>query len=161
MLKQLKYFVIISLTGIFTFIITSCDPSKKYEKDEQEKIDNYLASSNLQFSHKSSGLYYYEISPGTGEVPNLYDTIEVKYTGKLLDGTVFDETKDNETFKFIFYVDPIIEGFNEGVSYMKEGGKSYFLIPSTIGYGNYGYLFPAYTPTLFEVELIRIGRISK
>ena len=135
----------------------SCDPSKKYEKQEKEDIQAYLAkNSNLNFVKQPSGLYYLEVVPGTGQSAVLYDSAYVNYTGKFLDGTIFDSNVTQGKL-YGFVVGSNIVGFDEGITLMKEGGKSTFLIPSSLGYGTYGTsLIPGYTPLLFDVELVKV-----
>ena len=55
----------------------------------------------------------------------------------------------------------LIQGFNEGLSYMKQGGKSLFLVPSSLGYGSMGNYYggiSGYTPLLFEVQLVLLKK---
>ncbi len=55
--------------------LISCDPSKKYEKQEQEEIDQYLGdNSEIEFELKPSGLYYYDVDVGSGVMPEASDT---------------------------------------------------------------------------------------
>ncbi len=53
----------------------------------------------------------------------------------------------------------LIAGFDEGISYMKEGGKATFLLPSSLAYGSAGLLYqlPGYTPLLYDVELVKVS----
>ncbi len=140
----------------------SCDKSEKYEREEREKIDSYLASHPDQdFELKPSGLYYLEINPGDGQALQTHDTACIKYTGKFLSGTVFDTNVfSNGTIDTLFA--PVNEGYlvagyDEGLTYMTEGGKSLMLIPSSLAYGPTGWgLIPGYTPLFFEVELLRV-----
>ena len=135
----------------------SCNPSRKYEKEERALIDNYIASNPAQnFVLKPSGLYYLEVVPGTGDLAVKQDTAHVKYTLKLLDGTIFDTNTDKDTY-LIFPVDEgfVIKGLDEGITYMRQGGKSLMLMPSSLAYGPGGWWpIPGYTPLLIEAELV-------
>ena len=74
----------------FTLLISlaSCDPAKKYEKEEKTQIQDYLAkNNNLSFVLMPSGLYYLETFKGTGVSPVANDSAFVKYTEAMLDGT--------------------------------------------------------------------------
>jgi len=147
------------LTIVLMISLVSCDPAKKYEKEEATKIENYLNSNkNLNFELKPSGLYYLEVEPGTGRTPLAHDTAYVKYTGKLLDGTVFD-TNVGKVDSLIFPVAEgwLIYGFDEGITFMREGGKAMFLIPSKLAYGPSGYyIIEGYTPLLYDIELVKV-----
>ena len=159
MIQKNKKTILLTLSAVLMIVMTSCNPSKKLEREENENILNYLSTnSNLNFELKASGLYYLEVEEGSGLMPVMHDTAYVKYTGKLLDGTVFDsnvETSDT----LIVPVDEgwLISGVDEGITYMKEGGKSMLLIPSKLAYGPSGYYYiPGYTPLLFDLELVLV-----
>lgn len=145
------------LLVVLTLSFESCDPSRKLEKKEQEEINNYLSeNSNLHFVKQQSGLYYLEVVAGTGLAPVLKDSAFVYYTGKFLDGTVFDSNVSTGTL-YGFIVGANITGFDEGIMLMKAGGKATLLIPSSLGYGSYGsYYIPGYTPLLFDIELVKV-----
>lgn len=141
-------------TGLLIILLSSCDLTKKYEKEEREEIQKYLSQHpELSFVLKESGLYYLDVTVGTGEKPVKNDSAFVTYTGYFLDGTKFDTNVGDEPYGFPVGLGYVIPGFDEGVMLMKVGGTSKLVIPSYIGYGNSGYPMPAYTPLLFEVEL--------
>lgn len=159
MIKKYYQSVLLFLAVSLMISLGSCDPAKKYEKEEKDSIQNYLSqNSNLNFELKTSGLYYLEVLTGTGQTPVLHDTAYVKYTGKFLNGNVFD-TNVGKTDSLIFPVNEgvLIFGFDEGITYMKEGGKATFLVPSKLAYGASGfYTIPGYTALLYDVELVRV-----
>ena len=108
---------------------------------------------------KSSGIYYADITVGTGIKPVAHDTAYIFYNAMYLSEVVFGTnigTKDtliapiNEGF--------LIAGFDEAITYMNEGGKAMAVVPSYLGYGNNSYYFPAYTPIVFEINLVRVKR---
>jgi FKBP-type peptidyl-prolyl cis-trans isomerase FkpA len=154
---------LILLLSLLTILLTdiACNKSNKYEKEEQAEIDAYLErNSTLNFERKPSGLYYLELVKGTGRIPIKYDTASIKYTGKFLDGRIFDtNVGTTKTLDVIVGTTGLIEGFAEGVTYIAEGGKSLLLIPSSIGYGtmgSYGGGIGGYTSLLFEVTVIKV-----
>ena len=59
-----------------------------------------------------------------------HDTAYVVYTGKFLDGTVFDSNVGKASLIFPVDEGVLIQGFDEGITYMNQGGKAQFLIPS-------------------------------
>jgi FKBP-type peptidyl-prolyl cis-trans isomerase len=100
-----------------------------------------------------------EIQPGTGEVVQAGNTVAVHYTGQLPDGTVFDSSiPRNQPFVFTVGAGQVIQGWDEGLIGMKEGGKRRLLIPASKGYGANGIpgAIPPNSPLIFEVELINI-----
>jgi len=146
------------ISTVLLLTVTSCDPTAKYEREEESRIQDYLKSNlTLAFQKKASGLYYLEVQAGQGRLAVTHDTAYVKYTGKFLDGTVFDTNIGiTDTLFFPVNEETLISGFDEGITYMNEGGKAMFLIPSFLGYGNSGYYMPSYTPILFDVELVKL-----
>lgn len=161
MTNRNRFASLLLVTALFTLFVTSCDPAKKYEKEERDEINNYLNENpDLAFERQSSGLYYYPIQPGTGIMPVKHDTAWVKYTGQFLTGTIFD-TNVGEADTLYFPVDEgwMIPGFDEAVTLMKVGEKAMFLLPSGLAYGPAGkYIIPGYTPLLFDVELVKVKR---
>lgn len=105
-----------------------------------------------------SGLQYRVITEGSGEHPSAEDVVEVHYTGKLIDGTVFDSSVERgESIKFP--LNGVIPGWTEGVQLMKPGAKYEFVIPSGLAYGEKGTgPIPGGSVLIFEVELISIEK---
>jgi FKBP-type peptidyl-prolyl cis-trans isomerase FkpA len=161
MSRKSRFSAISFLFSAFVFLFSSCIKAPDYVAIEKQDIENYLADNpTLAFVKKESGLYYLEVTPGTGETVRLHDTAYVVYKGQFLDGTVFDPGTD--TLAFAVGAGDLVPGFDEGVSYMKAGGKSKLLIPSSLAYGATGYyIIPGYTPLLFDITLARIVRMSK
>ncbi|MCJ7448359.1 MAG: FKBP-type peptidyl-prolyl cis-trans isomerase [Bacteroidales bacterium] len=152
---KIKLFAVV---GISLILSVSCNRTDKYEKEEAAKIQTYLDNHPaLDFQKKASGLYYLEVLTGPGPLAVTHDTAYVWYTGTYLSGTVFG-TNVGTTDTLIFLVNEgwLIPGFDEGVTYMREGGKATFLLSSDLGYGNSGYYMAAYTPLLFDVELVKL-----
>ena len=157
MIKKIYQTTMLLVVAGLLLSLVSCNPTAKYEKAEKESIANYLATSTIEFTKESSGLYYYEAVAGTGAAPAVHDTVYVQYTGKFLDGTVFDSNVGKGPYRFAFGEEKTIAGFEEGVSYMKEHGKSTLLIPSNLAYGSQGfYTIGGYTPLLYDVELTKV-----
>jgi FKBP-type peptidyl-prolyl cis-trans isomerase FkpA/FKBP-type peptidyl-prolyl cis-trans isomerase FklB len=105
----------------------------------------------------ASGLIYTEVTPGTGEEPKPTDKVKVHYTGKLIDGTVFDSSVERGT-PATFPLNGVIKCWTEGLGMMKAGGKSKLICPSSIAYGDQGRA-PTIKPgatLVFDVELIEI-----
>ena len=104
----------------------------------------------------SSGLQYEVIREGTGAKPSAEDRVLVHYEGKLLDGTVFDNTYDRGE-PAEFYLNQVITGWTEGLQLMSVGSSYRFYIPSALGYGPGGMMsIPPYATLIFDVELLGI-----
>ena len=106
----------------------------------------------------SSGLRYEDIAPGSGLMPSPGQTVVVHYTGRLLDGTKFDSSRDrNKPFEFKIGTGQVIRGWDEGVMSMMVSGKRKLIIPPSLGYGyrNLGPIPPNST-LVFDVELLEV-----
>ena len=103
-----------------------------------------------------TGLQYIILKQGTGkETPKAGDQVTVHYTGKLLDGTVFDSSVErNEPAQFI--IGKVIPGWNEALVEMKKGEKRTLIIPPELGYGERGFpgVIPPNAYLVFDVELL-------
>lgn len=161
-----KVFKSLSLFIIALFTLSSClkTDEKNYEANEQSNINNYLsANPTLLFEQKESGLYYFQETAGSGDVIGANDTAYVSYSGEFLNGYQFDSTTGTDTYKVLMGSQSVIPGFEEAISYMREGGKSICIVPSKLAYGRYGYqpYIPGYTPLVFEISLKKIGRAAQ
>ena len=127
-------------------------------KGEKQSMENYLTANNLTAAPRASGLYYIETKEGKGHTAANGKRVSVHYTGKLLDGTVFDSSIERGIpFTFQLGAGEVIKGWEEGIALMKKGGKALLLIPSGLAYGEQSTgKIPAYSPLLFEVELMDI-----
>lgn len=126
-------------------------------KDKNEKeIINYLAEHKLEAQKTESGLYYSieEGYEGTGVQPTASSTVTVAYKGYFINGSGFDQSKDDG---ISFSLNKVIKGWTEGIPYFKEGGKGKLLIPSHLAYGPYYYNgIPGGSVLIFDVELISV-----
>ncbi len=97
---------------------------------------------------------------GTGETAGVGDRVTVHYTGKFVDGTVFDSSVTRgEPFQFVLGAEQVIKGWDIGVAGMKVGGKRILIVPSAFGYGpnDYGPI-PGGSTLIFEVELLKVEK---
>lgn len=129
---------------------------KKMQEMEKPALDQYIADNKITAKPTASGLYYIETKKGTGPSPKETDIVKVHYTGKLLNGTVFDSSVERGE-PAEFQLNQVIKGWTEGLQLMKKGGKATLILPSNIAYGERGGgPIPPYSPLTFEVELLEI-----
>ena len=104
-----------------------------------------------------TGLQYEVLAEGDGPQPSTTDQVEVHYTGKLIDGTVFDSSIDRGQ-PATFGVNQVIPGWVEALQMMKAGSKWRLFIPSALAYGPQGAggaIGPNQT-LIFDVELLKV-----
>lgn len=106
---------------------------------------------------RNSGLGIKVLVPGEGEAPKLTDTVRVHYTGRLKDGTVFDDSRARGQ-PADFPVNGLITGWAAAMSSLKPGGKGIFYVPPHLGYsGLRAGKIPPFSGLVFEVELIAVN----
>jgi FKBP-type peptidyl-prolyl cis-trans isomerase len=107
----------------------------------------------------ASGMVYKSTKEGTGASPAPTDTVKVHYEGKLLNGNVFDSSRERET-PIDFQLDQVIPCWTEGVQKMKVGGTAQLVCPSDLAYGDQGRppQIPGGSTLLFDVELLEITK---
>jgi FKBP-type peptidyl-prolyl cis-trans isomerase len=103
-----------------------------------------------------SGLRYEIVQQGTGVAPTATDTVKVHYTGKLVDGTVFDSSVQRGQ-PIEAPLNRVIPGWTEGLQKIKQGGKIRLYIPSQLAYGDNGRPgIPPGATLIFDIELLDV-----
>ena len=126
---------------------------------EQSDLESYLSSNSISNAVKhQAGFYYQVISPGTGASPGLCSVINVGYTGKLTNGSIFDQQST-----ISFQLGALIEGWRKGIPLIQKGGKIKLYLPPSLGYGpvdvknNQGVVVvPANSILIFDIDLIDV-----
>lgn len=129
-------------------------------KQNKEAGEAFLAENGKRVEVKTtpSGLQYEVLTEGDGPMPEATDQVEVHYTGKLIDGTVFDSSVDRGV-PATFGVTQVIPGWVEALQLMKAGSKWRLFIPSNLAYGPNGAPGSPIGPNstlIFDVELLKV-----
>lgn len=141
------------LLAVLVAVFSSCskdsfDPAKQAARDDAA-IQAYISANNISATKDPSGVYYQVITSGTGAYPTVNSLITVNYTGKLLNGTVFDSGSINSTA-----LNSLVKGWQYGIPHINSGGRILLLIPSALGYGNSAQgSIPANSVLIFTVDL--------
>ncbi|MDR2138087.1 MAG: FKBP-type peptidyl-prolyl cis-trans isomerase [Tannerella sp.] len=132
---------------------------QKEAEVEKEKGDRFLTANRTAEGviTTESGLQYKVLKQGEGAIPTSEDQVKVHYTGKLLDGTVFDSSVQRGE-PATFPVTGVIPGWAELLQLMPIGSKYQVWIPSELGYGSQGagQMIKPNSMLEFEVELLGI-----
>ena len=129
-------------------------------KQNKEAGEAFLAENGKRVEVKTtpSGLQYEVLTEGDGPMPEATDQVEVHYTGKLIDGTVFDSSVDRGV-PATFGATQVIPGWVEALQLMKAGSKWRLFIPSNLAYGPNGAPGSPIGPNstlIFDVELLKV-----
>ena len=129
---------------------TQAPQSEKALAAEQQFLSKEKAAKGVR--ELANGILLTELTPGTGDKPTASDQVQVKYVGRLPDGTVFDQSTQPQWFR----LDSVISGWSSALQQMPVGAKWRLVIPSDQAYGadGAGELIPPYTPLVFEIELL-------
>lgn len=111
-----------------------------------------------------SGLKYIVLEKGTGEQATKDKTVQVHYTGYLIDGKVFDSSVErNEPIEFVLGQQQVIKGWDEGIALMSVGDKYRLIIPAELAYGDKGAgnVIPPNAVLIFDTELISVSETKE
>lgn len=132
------------------------------EAQQQNKIVNYAIDEIIPLQRAQSGLFYRILSQGGGQPLKWGDYVTAHYKGYMLNGKVFDSSYRKDR-PMQFYIGNMIDGWNEGLQLVNEGGRIQLFVPSPLGYGEKGipdgkdgYVIPPNTPLVFEVEVLAV-----
>jgi FKBP-type peptidyl-prolyl cis-trans isomerase FkpA len=103
-----------------------------------------------------SGVYYRDLTVGTGAPVANGQQLSVRFTGWLANGTQFDSNVSGVPFDFRLGASEVIEGWDLGIVGMKVGGRRQLIIPSALGYGPTGEppSIPPNAILVFNVDLL-------
>jgi FKBP-type peptidyl-prolyl cis-trans isomerase FkpA len=148
---------------------------EKVKSEEGAQAAKYIADNKLVVKTTPSGLKYVITKTSLKPRPLAGDTVSVNYTGKLLNGQVFDSSieavaktsgldqqgRTYEPIKFPVGNGQVIKGWDEGLLLLHEGEKAILIIPSALAYGNEGSgPIPPASTLVFDVELVSVKRIK-
>lgn len=126
---------------------------------ENQNLQSYLKKEKITVNPTESGLYYIEKVKGSGKSPVAGNKVKVNYTLYNLKGEKLQSSFDmDQPFTFVLGQSQVIQGWEEGLLLMKEGGKGRFIIPSKLGYGESARSadLPAFSTLVFDIELLEV-----
>jgi FKBP-type peptidyl-prolyl cis-trans isomerase len=135
------------------------DMLEEFRTSEDGLISEYLETNKITVKPTASGLYLIKLKSGAGKQVKTGSEVTIHYTGKFLDGSVFDSSNERgEPIEITAGTGQLIPGWEEALLLMKGGDKCTLLLPSKLAYGSrgYDYLIPPYTPLVFEMEVISV-----
>ncbi len=162
--KGMKFYYEINLQDIVTkeeFAEEQANYQTQMEQvrqQEPELIANYVKENNIKAQPTADGLYIIVKKAGKGTKVAVGRQVAMHYTGRLLDGTVFDSSIGKEPLSYVVGQMGLIRGWEEGVMGQPEGSQLQLIIPSAMGYGSQGagQQIPPYSPLVFDIEIVSV-----
>ena len=130
-------------------------------KTNLEKGEAFLKENAAKEGVKTtaSGLQYQVKTEGSGPQPKADEIVTVEYEGRLIDGSVFDSSKQHGNEPVTFPLNQVIPGWTEGLQLMKEGSEYTFFVPAKLAYGDraMGDKIGPNSTLVFDVKLVKVG----
>jgi len=161
----MKTTLIIASLGL-AFLFSSClkrqeDPCKSYdacafkapESEVQQVRDYIIANAITDTVRHCSGVYYVIQNQGTGKSPSACSYINASYTGRLTNGTVFDQGSFNQLYR----LSGLIRGWINTLPLIRQGGSIRLFIPPSLGYGSQQVgSIPPNSVLIFDIQLTQV-----
>jgi FKBP-type peptidyl-prolyl cis-trans isomerase len=144
--------IILAMVAVFVFAQSTSGKSAAPDTKAPTKVTGDGVKTE-------SGLQYWDIRVGNGDVAKEGSHVRVHYTGWLTTGKKFDSSVDAGTpFDFTIGNREVIKGWEEGVAGMKVGGKRQLRIPPALAYGSDGYppVIPPNSILIFDIQLLGV-----
>ena len=176
--KGMKIFYEINLQDIVTKEDLAAEQAnfmqevQKRQAEEPEEIAAYVKENGITAKPNADGVYIIVKKKGTGAKVATGKEVSVNYTGRLLDGTMFDTSvegdarsgeiynKDRkyEPMTYVVGRDRLIPGWEQGVMGQPAGTVLQLVIPSAQAYGprGAGNMIPPYSPLVFDIEIVSV-----
>ena len=154
----MKNFSFVVLLFSVLIVFTNCKKDCKLRpaSSEEGQILQFAAANNINATKHSTGLYYEIIDPGTGPKPTKASRISITYKGTFMNGVQFEEklTPNNTAGDPAWGLSGLIEGWQNGIPLIGQGGRIKLIIPSSQAYGceDYGPI-PGNSVLFFDITL--------
>lgn len=151
--------ILFLLLPIIISVYTGCskdDCEPQPPAKEISQIQAYATANGINAIAHSSGLYYEIIDMGPGPKASASSKIAITYTGKLMDGQVFDQQPIANTDK-PWSLNGLIQGWIIGIPLINEGGHIKLIVPSSLAYGCEQYYdIPGNSVLFFDIHLVDV-----
>lgn len=132
-------------------------PEKTEAELRREQYFGLAIAADQAIAWRTSNLGIKILTPGEGPLVQLQDRVRVHYTGRLKDGTVFDDSRARGK-PSDFAVDRLITGWSAAMLLLRPGAKALIYVPPHLGYGGLrSGNIPPFSGLVFEVELIAVN----
>jgi FKBP-type peptidyl-prolyl cis-trans isomerase len=165
MIRIIPFFVFI--VSVLFFFSCKENSLEKQRQNELRKLGEFMRAHYPGVSPKPSGLYYFEIEPGTGDSIKIGDRVQIFHETMRLDSGYITHTGPYEPLELIVYPASQlstsatsisnIRALHEALTYMKKGSKALLIFDSQLGFGQMGVIgmVPSFTSVMMEVEVYK------
>jgi len=151
------------MDDVLNRFFTSLQTKRSLETEEtrlknQREGQEFMAENakNPEVKTAPAGIQYRVIKAGNGRKVKAGDVVTAHYTGRFIDGELFQTTYDMQE-PMTFEVDKVLPGWSEGLKLMRVGDTFEIVVPDSLAYGDMGYeIIEPGAYLIFEVELIGI-----
>lgn len=157
-------FLLLAALSLFATACSKEETPTDYAPIDDALIQKYLTTNAITTAQKqASGLYFIPVvTNANAALATVGTNVSIRYTGTLLDGTMFDATslRNNTPASFVLGKATVLDGLQEGIALMHLGDKATLLIPSGLAYGPLGATgqngndVPANAVVRFDVEVV-------
>ena len=134
------------------------EQAEREEKRAQERFNNLIKGCEKT----KEGIYYKITEAGSGNKVGNGTNVTVGYCGYLVDGTLFDASKEfhpqgHEPMSFVTGAGKMISGFDIMVQDMKKGETRTIILPPELAYGDRGYpgVIPGGAYICFDIKVLK------
>jgi len=162
--KKMEYNV--SLISVKSAETVKAEKLRKYNAQlivDTQKLADHFAKNKIKATKAPSGIYYTISKQGTGASAKAGQKVSVNYTGRTMNGKVFDSNIDSNyhhvtPFSFEVGKHQVITGWDKGILLIKKGGKGTLYIPSPMAYGEQSPSsdIPPNSILIFDIEVLDI-----
>ena len=137
-----------------------------YEAREKKEREKYLEENNITVDPTESGLYFIPLDTGYGDFAEIGDSVTINFEGYFLNGVLlttnieavavendaYNQYEIYEPYTFVMGTGHMIEGVEEGLTYMREGASAMMIMPSEISFPG------SYRSLLYYVYFLDLGK---
>jgi FKBP-type peptidyl-prolyl cis-trans isomerase len=155
-LRAIALSSVVAATAVLSSCLSSTDAeTPRLIPIEQQEFNTSLGVNLAASTKTANGVYYRDITVGTGALVTSGQTLGVRYTGWLANGVQFDSNTSAAGFPFVLGTGNVIAGWHDGIAGMRVGGKRQLIIPPSMAYGAYGNgPIPGNANIVFSVEVV-------
>ena len=135
--------------------------NQKRLEEEPARIEKFVKDHNVQVTPSETGVYYLEITKGTGPIVDIGDMVSMHYNLYNIEDKLIETSYGAEPMQFIYGRGEMVPGIEEALEYMRVGGKATIIVPSTMGFGDVAIdkELPANSTVVFDIELIDVQKV--